>query len=133
MAGLRLFFPSRLSEPSCLEEGVGDHCHESVSMPPGLEMVEAEFLLESLMRLFADPTRLDGAGDVLDRRVGRKVRQIVFPFAAGAMLAHQPILFHRQPPSKLAPYESRIPQTGNPQNHTPAKVVLAVLLHAACT
>ncbi|MET4899034.1 hypothetical protein RN629_18265, partial [Sphingomonadaceae bacterium jetA1] len=36
-----------------------------------------------------------------------------------------PILFHRQPPSKLAPYESCISLTGNPKNHTSAKVVIA--------
>ena len=36
-----------------------------------------------------------------------------------------PILFHRQPPSKLAPYESRISRTGNPKNRHSAKVVLA--------
>ncbi|MEG8221203.1 hypothetical protein OSJ57_11290, partial [Sphingomonas sp. HH69] len=35
-----------------------------------------------------------------------------------------PILFHRQPPSKLAPYESRISPAGNPKNRTSAKVVL---------
>ncbi|MEE4455024.1 LysR substrate-binding domain-containing protein, partial [Novosphingobium resinovorum] len=35
-----------------------------------------------------------------------------------------PILFHRQPPSKLAPYESRISPAGNPENHNSAKVVL---------
>jgi hypothetical protein len=35
-----------------------------------------------------------------------------------------PILFHRQPPSKLAPYESRISRTGNPRNRHSAKVVL---------
>jgi len=71
------FFPSRLSEPSCLEEGVSDHCHERMAVQPGpgsaLEMVKTELLLELLMRLFADPTRLDGAGDVLDCSVGGKI------------------------------------------------------------
>ena len=33
-------------------------------------------------------------------------------------------VFHRQPPSQLAPYESRIRRNGNPKNHTSAKVVL---------
>ncbi|MGX1500777.1 hypothetical protein ACSSV1_005846, partial [Labrenzia sp. MBR-25] len=32
---------------------------------------------------------------------------------------------HRQPPSKLAPHESRIARQGNPKNHSSAKVVLA--------
>lgn len=31
-----------------------------------LKMTETEFLLELLMRLFADPAGLDGAGHVLD-------------------------------------------------------------------
>lgn len=93
------FFPPRLSEPSCLQEGIGDHCHERVAMQPGpraaLEMIEAEFFLELLMRLFADPAGLDGAGDVFDRGVGGKIGEIVFPLAVGAMLAHQPGLFAR--------------------------------------
>ncbi len=63
-------------------------------MQPGpgsaLEMVEPEFLLELLMRLFADPARLAGASDVLDRGVGGKVREIVFSLSIGARLAHQP-------------------------------------------
>ena len=47
-----------------LEEGVGDHRHEGVTMKalPGssLEVIEAEFLFQLLMRLLADPSRLDG-------------------------------------------------------------------------
>lgn len=48
-----------------------------------------------------------------------------------------PILFHRQPPSKLAPYQSRIFPAGNPKNHTYAKVVIGLhilecLLTADC-
>jgi hypothetical protein len=35
-----------------------------------------------------------------------------------------PILFHRQPPSKLASYESRISLAGDPKKQTSAKVVL---------
>lgn len=67
-AGLRWwpgdsFFPSRLSEPAGLKEGIGHHCHQRVAMQPDpgatLEVVEAEFFLELLMRLLADPARLD--------------------------------------------------------------------------
>lgn len=47
-----------------LEEGVSNHRHEGVTMEtlPGssLEVVEAEFLLQLLMRLLANPSRLDG-------------------------------------------------------------------------
>jgi hypothetical protein len=39
-----------------------------------------------------------------------------------------PILFHRQPPSKLASYESRIAPAGNPKNHTSPKVVIGRLI-----
>ena len=46
-----------------LEEGISDHRHERVTMKalPGssLEVVEAEFLFQLLMGLFADPSRLD--------------------------------------------------------------------------
>ena len=49
-----------------LEEGISDHCHESMTVKtlPGssLEVVEAEFLFQLLMRLLADPSRLDGGG-----------------------------------------------------------------------
>lgn len=37
-----------------------------------------------------------------------------------------PISIHIQPPSKLAPHESRIERWGNPKNQTFAKVVLAI-------
>ena len=45
----------------------GDHTHESVAMQtaPGspFEVIEAKFLLELLMGLLAEPTRLDGGGE----------------------------------------------------------------------
>ena len=72
-----LFFPSRCFEAAGLEEGVSDHGHQGVSVQPGpgsaLEVVEAEFLLELLMRLLADPTRLDGRGERLQIGVGGEV------------------------------------------------------------
>jgi len=54
------------------------------------EVVESEFFLELLMRLFADPARLDGAGQLLDWRVGRQVREVVLALAGRAMFAHEP-------------------------------------------
>jgi hypothetical protein len=54
------------------------------------EVVEAEFFFELLMRLFADPVRLDGAGQLLDRRVGGQVREVILALAGRAMLAHEP-------------------------------------------
>ena len=59
-------------------------------------MIEAEFLLELLMGLFADPARLDGASELLERCVGRKIREIVFAFTGRAMLADDPDLFTRE-------------------------------------
>src|SRR3546814_15859371 len=56
-------------------------------------MVETEFFLELLMGLLAHPARLDGAGDIPDRRICGQVRAIIFALAAGAMLADQPCFF----------------------------------------
>jgi hypothetical protein len=55
------------------------------------------------------------------RRVFAQILQIRLEPAFQIALT---ILFHCQPPSKLAPYESRIFLTGNPKNHTSAKVAL---------
>jgi hypothetical protein len=59
-----LFFPPRCCEATVLEEGVGDHRHERMTVKalPGspLEVIEAEFFFHLLMGLFADPSRLDG-------------------------------------------------------------------------
>jgi hypothetical protein len=60
-----LFFPSRGLEAAGLEEGVGDHGHQGVPVKsdPGsaFEVVEAEFFLQLLMRLLADPSGFDRA------------------------------------------------------------------------
>ena len=49
-----------------LEEGVGDHCHERMTMKADprscLEVGEAEFLFQLLMGLLADPSCLDRGG-----------------------------------------------------------------------
>src|SRR3974390_69256 len=89
-----LFFPLCGSEAAMLEEGVGDHCHQGVTvkpMPgPSFEVIKPKLFLELLMGLFADPARLDGAGKRLNRRVGWQVREIVFAFPTGATFADQP-------------------------------------------
>ncbi|GHH16792.1 hypothetical protein GCM10008023_21220 [Sphingomonas glacialis] len=68
-------------------------------MQPGprsaFKVLEAEFFLELLMRLFTDPAGLDSPSDVFDRGVGGKIGEIVLPLAVGAMLAHQPGFFAR--------------------------------------
>ena len=47
-----------------LEEGVGDHSHERMTVKAwprsSLEVIEAEFFFQLLMGLLADPSRLDG-------------------------------------------------------------------------
>jgi len=58
---LILFSPPRACEAAMLKEGIGDHCHEGVTVEamPGssLEVIETEFFLQLLMRLLADPPR----------------------------------------------------------------------------
>ena len=55
--------PPHFCKAAMLEEGVGDHCHKCVTVKtlPGssFEVIEAEFLFELLMGLFANPARLD--------------------------------------------------------------------------
>ena len=58
-------------------------------------MVEAEFLLELLMSLLANPARLDRRGERFQVGVGRKVGEIVFLLPRDASLADQPDLFAR--------------------------------------
>jgi hypothetical protein len=63
-----------LGEAAALQVGVCDHRHERVAVQamPGsaLEVIEAEFFLELLVGLLADPSRLDRGGERLeaDRR-----------------------------------------------------------------
>src|SRR5580692_10081054 len=94
-----LFPPARFSETPGLQIGVGDHGHQGVTMEamPGsaLEVVEAEFFFELLMRLFADPSRLDRGGERLEAGVGRQVGKIGFALARGATLADEPGLLAR--------------------------------------
>ena len=58
-----IFFPPRCFEAAGLEKGVSDHRHQGVSVQAGqgvaFEVIEAEFLLEVLMRLLANPSGLD--------------------------------------------------------------------------
>ena len=61
---LILFFPPCCFEPAILEESVGDHPHERMTMQalPGsaLEVIETEFFFQLLVSLLANPPRLDG-------------------------------------------------------------------------
>ena len=57
-------------------QGETNNGHQRMSVEPfpraPFEVVEAEFFLELLMRLFADPARFDGPRQLLDRRFGGK-------------------------------------------------------------
>jgi hypothetical protein len=55
-------------------------------------VVEAELLLELLVRLLAHPARLDHGRQLFERRIGRQVREVVLPLTRRPMLAHQPDL-----------------------------------------
>ena len=59
-------------------------------------MVETEFFLELLVRLLADPTSLDGAGQLLDRRLAREIGQVILALSGRAMFADEPGLFAGQ-------------------------------------
>ena len=68
-----------------LEEGVSNHCHEGVTVKAvprsPLEVIETEFFLQLLMRLFANPARLDGGRQRAQVHLRRQVGKIVFLFA----------------------------------------------------
>src|SRR4249920_2633306 len=57
---------------------------------PPLEVVEAEFFLELLVSLLADPARLDRRGQRLEAGFRRQVREIVFLLSGRAPLADEP-------------------------------------------
>jgi hypothetical protein len=114
------FSPARFSEAAALQEGVCDHGHEGVAMEamPGaaLEVIEAQLFLELLMRLFANPSRLDGGGERLEAGVCGQVGEIVFSFARGAPLADEPGLLARHVLHALVPDALR-GTIGDPHAH----------------
>ncbi len=77
-----LFFPPCCLEPAVLEEGVGDHRHERMTMQtlPGsaLEVVETKFLFQLLMSLLANPPRLDGGRERAQVSLCRQVGEVIF-------------------------------------------------------
>jgi hypothetical protein len=77
-------FPPLL-EPEVLQEGERDHRHQRVPVQarPGapLEVVEPQLPLELLVRLLAYPARLDQRRQLLERRLGRQVREVVLRLA----------------------------------------------------
>ena len=69
-------------EAEVLQVGESHAGHQRVAVQacpgPALEVAEAEFLLQLLMRLFADPARLDGGGEGAQRSPRRQVAEVVF-------------------------------------------------------
>src|SRR3712207_1459745 len=61
-----------------------------------LEVAQAQFLLELLVRLLSDPTRLDRGGEGAQRCPRRQVAEVVLALAARTPLADQPGLLARQ-------------------------------------
>ena len=79
-----------------LEECVGDHCHECVTMKalPGssLEVIKPEFLFQLLMGLFANPSRLDGGSQGAQLGLRRQVGEMVFLLSRHPVFADEPSL-----------------------------------------
>lgn len=59
---------------------------------PTFEVIEAEFLLELLMRLFTNPPGLDCRSELFQAHIARQVRHIVFLFAGRPAFANEPDL-----------------------------------------
>ena len=61
---LILFFPACCFKPATLEESVGDHCHERMTVKAlprtAFEVIETKFFFQLLVSLLANPSRLDG-------------------------------------------------------------------------
>src|SRR3712207_6737402 len=87
-------------EAEVLQVSEGDAGHQRVPVQPGpgapLEVAQAQFLLELLVRLLADPTRLDRGGEGAQRCPRRQVAEVVLALAARTPLADQPGLLARQ-------------------------------------
>lgn len=92
-----------------LQEGIGNHRHEHMavkSLPAStLEVVEADLLFELLMRLLADPARLDGRCQCAQIGLRWKVGEIVFLFAASPVFADEPNFLARQMLLAFAPLQ----------------------------
>jgi len=77
-----------------LQEREGEHREQRMVMQPQpaavLEVIEAEFLLQLLMRLLAHPPRLNRCGECTQCGAGGMIRQVVFAFAGRAPFAYEP-------------------------------------------
>ena len=96
-----------------LEECVGDHGHERMTMKtmprPSLEVIEAELLLELLMGLLTDPSRLDCGSQAAQIHLGGQVGKIVFLLSRHAVLTDEPSLVAGKMLLTFVPYPLRRP------------------------
>ena len=96
-----------------LEECISDHGHERMTMKtlprPSLEMVEAELLLQLLVGLLTDPSRLDRGSQAAQIHPGGQVGKIVFLLSRHAMLADEPSLVAGKMLLTFVPYPLRRP------------------------
>ena len=77
-----LFFPFCCFEPAILKESVGDHRHQRMAVQalpgPAFEVIETEFFFQLLVRLLANPSRLDGGRQGAQFGLRRQSGEIVF-------------------------------------------------------
>ena len=80
--GVRALFPP---EPQVLQERERQQAQQGVVVQPApaaaLEVAQPQLALELLVRLLAHLARLDQCRQDLERRVGRRVREVVLPLA----------------------------------------------------
>ena len=90
-----------------LEEGVRDHRHARMTMKalPGssLEVIETEFFFQLLVRLLANPSRLDGGRQGEQAGLRRQVGEIVFLLSRHPVFADKPSLVPGQMLLTLVP------------------------------
>src|SRR3954471_4300693 len=80
--------PPRRPQAPVLQVGEGNAGHQRVPVQagpgPALEVAEAEFLFQLLVRLLAGPARLDGGGQPPQRGPPRQVAEVVLGMRRGS-------------------------------------------------
>src|SRR5262249_16587388 len=104
-------------ETAMLEEGIGNHRHECMTVEtlpgPAFEVIETEFLFQLLVSLLANPSRLDGRRQGAQRSLRRQVGEIVFLLPRHPLFADEPSLVALQMLLTLVPDPLRW-SVGNP-------------------
>ena len=113
-----------------LEEGVSDHRHERVTMEalPGsaLEVIETEFFLQLLVRLLANPSRLDGGRQGAQIPLRRQVGEIVFLLSRHPVFADEPSFLTGQMLLTLVPDPLRWPVRDTHANSSKTSLELSL-------